>query len=118
MQYLIGEAPPSSCGMGESFRSAAATFFSVTGTQSYARLVHSDIFAPKVFSVGSGMKLIVPSKSPPMYSTVDGGVGFFGESGPCTFGFEITPLPFATSKVLPSEVTRTLVGYQPTGMKP
>src|SRR4029453_5194066 len=31
---------------------------------------------------------------------------------------EMIPLPFATSNRLPSGVTRTEVGYQPTGMKP
>src|SRR5215813_12347524 len=30
----------------------------------------------------------------------------------------MTPLPLATSKRLPSGVTRTEVGYQPVGMKP
>ena len=38
--------------------------------------------------------------------------------GPFRFGFEIRPLPLATSNCLPSGVTRTDVGYQPTGINP
>src|SRR4051812_30340321 len=38
--------------------------------------------------------------------------------GPRVFGSEAMPFPLATISVLPSRETRTLVGYQPTGMKP
>ena len=34
------------------------------------------------------------------------------------FDFETSPFPFATSNRLPSGVTRTEVGYHPTGMNP
>src|SRR6266436_9354853 len=38
--------------------------------------------------------------------------------GPLGFAMEITPLPLLTNRCLPSGVTRTEVGYHPTGMKP
>src|SRR2546430_14762902 len=38
--------------------------------------------------------------------------------GPLRFALEIRPFPLATTRRLPSGVTRTEVGYQPTGMKP
>src|SRR5687768_7678011 len=52
-----------------------------------------------------------------MYSrTVVG--GSLPGCGPWRFALGMMPLPLATSKCLPSGVTRTEVGYQPTGMKP
>ncbi len=38
--------------------------------------------------------------------------------GPSGLALEMAPLPLATSRCLPSGVTRTDVGYQPTGMNP
>src|ERR1019366_6912936 len=38
--------------------------------------------------------------------------------GPSGLALGVIPLPLATSRCLPSGVTRTDVGYQPTGMKP
>src|SRR5205823_9203887 len=38
--------------------------------------------------------------------------------GPLRFALEMIPLPLATRRRLPSGVSRTEVGYQPTGMKP
>src|SRR5439155_24643075 len=52
-----------------------------------------------------------------MYSrTVEG--GSLPGCGPLRLALEITPLPLATNNRLPSGVTRTEVGYQPTGIKP
>src|SRR5271156_6130024 len=46
--------------------------------------------------------------------------GFFFSPGfgPCGLAFGVPPLPLATSRRLPSGVTRTEVGYQPVGIKP
>src|ERR1035437_9831446 len=38
--------------------------------------------------------------------------------GPRGLALDVRPLPLATSRCLPSGVTRTEVGYQPTGMNP
>src|SRR3954462_1528493 len=38
--------------------------------------------------------------------------------GPLGFALEVSPLPLATSNCRPSGVTRTEVGYQPTGINP
>ena len=64
------------------------------------------------------MMLKVPRNRPAIYCT-PGSVDLFSPgSGPRGLGLGITPLPLATSKCRPSGVTRTEVGYQPTGMKP
>src|SRR5688572_13030496 len=52
-----------------------------------------------------------------MYSCRLRGAGLPG-NGPRGFAAEVAPLPFATSSVRPSRVTRTLVGNQPVGIKP
>src|SRR6266498_3998811 len=53
-----------------------------------------------------------------MYSrTVAGGCLPPG-CGPLRLALGMMPLPLATSRCLPSGVTRTDVGYHPTGMKP
>src|ERR1041384_6290416 len=45
--------------------------------------------------------------------------GFFTPGcGPGGLGLDVRPWPFATSKWRPSGVTRTEVGYHPTGMNP
>src|SRR3982750_1565326 len=64
------------------------------------------------------MMLNVPWKSRPMYSTVGLDVLFTPGCGPSGLALEMIPLPLATSRCLPSGVTRTEVGYQPTGMNP
>src|SRR5271157_988185 len=48
-----------------------------------------------------------------MYSVV-----FLPGAGPRGFAFGAPPLPLATSRCLPSGVTRTDVGYQAVGIKP
>src|SRR5579863_5887404 len=62
------------------------------------------------------MMLSAPLKRLPMYSVL--ALFFFPGTGPLGFAREASPFPFATSKRFPSGVTRTEVGYQPTGMKP
>src|SRR5439155_19135048 len=64
------------------------------------------------------MMLKVPRKSRPMYCTVGSAELLMPGCGPCGLALEIVPLPLATSRCLPSGVTRTEVGYQPTGIKP
>src|SRR5216110_2813963 len=64
------------------------------------------------------MMLNVPRKSRPIYCTVGSAELLMPGCGPCGLAREIVPLPLATSRCLPSGVTRTEVGYQPTGMKP
>ena len=61
--------------------------------------------------------LSVPRNRPPIYSRTLGGGSLVG-CGPFRLALEISPLPLATSKCLPSGVTRTEVGYQPTGINP
>src|SRR5438034_7318488 len=39
-------------------------------------------------------------------------------SGPCGLASDIVPLPLAMYRRLSAELKRTLVGYQPVGMKP
>src|SRR5688572_23097668 len=52
-----------------------------------------------------------------MYSRTVGG-GSLPGCGPWRLALGMMPLPLATSRCLPSGVTRTDVGYQPTGIKP
>src|SRR5215212_10111903 len=59
----------------------------------------------------------VPCINPAMYSFTVAGTSR-PIAGPLRLLLEINPLPFATNNFLPSGVTRTLVGYQPTGMNP
>src|SRR5579859_702434 len=62
--------------------------------------------------------LKVPRNNPAMYcSTELVGVGTPG-CGPSGLGNEVRPLPLATRSCLPLGVTRTEVGYQPTGINP
>src|SRR5436309_10690308 len=53
-----------------------------------------------------------------MYWTVRSSGLLIPGCGPSGLALGRMPLPLATSRCLPSGVTRTLVGYQPTGMKP
>src|SRR3954463_3186391 len=63
------------------------------------------------------MTLMAPGKRLAIYScTVEGGC--LPGWGPLRLDFEIRPFPLATSKCLPFGVTRTQVGYQPTGINP
>src|SRR5437899_8622081 len=59
----------------------------------------------------------VPRKRPPIYSRTLAG-GSLAGCGPWRLALGMSPLPLATSRRLPSGVTRTEVGYQPTGMNP
>src|SRR5437764_1586011 len=59
----------------------------------------------------------VPWNRPPMYSRTLAG-GSLPGCGPLRLAFEMIPFPLATNKRLPSGVTRTEVGYHPTGMNP
>src|ERR1051325_9800574 len=63
------------------------------------------------------MMLKVPWSRPAIYSCTLPG-GSLPGCGPYRFDLGRIPLPFVTSKCLPSGVTRTEVGYQPTGIKP
>src|SRR6478609_3709244 len=117
MQYLMGDGAPLFRGIGERSRFVAAICRAISGTQEKARCVQSASFFVASAPLGSGMKLIVPWKRSPMYS-----VRLIGSlrpgCGPLRFDLEMRPLPLATISVAPSFETRTLVGYQPTGMKP
>src|SRR5579859_5891496 len=62
------------------------------------------------------MMLSVPGNKSAM--CVVGGPPFRPGTGPVGFGLDVSPFPLATSRCLPSGVTRTEVGYQPTGMNP
>src|SRR3954452_10577713 len=53
-----------------------------------------------------------------MYSSIVPAAFFFPGCGPLRLALELNPLPLVTSSCLPSGVTRTEVGYHPTGMKP
>ena len=53
-----------------------------------------------------------------MYCTVASVLTLTPGCGPSGLALEVSPLPLATSRCLPSGVTRTDVGYQPTGMNP
>ncbi len=64
------------------------------------------------------MTLSEPGKSLAMYSTTELVWLLTPGCGPRGFAREALPLPFATRSCLPSGVTRTEVGYQPTGIKP
>src|ERR1035437_146523 len=114
MQYLIGLGLPISVGIGLSdkrdFNAPTSVF---KGVQAKASAIHAASCASSFLPLGRSMMFNVPRKSPAMYSAV-----FCPGCGPCGFARDEIPFPFATNKCLPSGVTRTLVGYQPTGMKP
>src|SRR5207249_1074254 len=59
----------------------------------------------------------VPRNRPPMYSRTLAG-GSWPGCGPYRLALGMIPFPLATNRRLPSGVTRTEVGYQPTGMNP
>src|SRR5664280_17295 len=88
----------------------------LSGAQRYASAVQAAICEAALDARGSSMMLRVPRSNPAMYSGVDSppGMGW----GPCGLASGIIPFPLATRSVLPSGVTRTEVGYQPTGIKP
>src|SRR5581483_7504861 len=115
---LIGDGSPSLPGTGLPAGAVPRTAVAEgTGQQAYAVLVHAPNWTVRSFSAGRGMKATVPCIKPPMYSCRLRGVAVPGK-GPRGFAAEVTPLPLATTSVRPSRDTRTLVGYQPTGMKP
>src|SRR5438552_19097034 len=67
---------------------------------------------------GSSIMLSVPKNRPAMYSRTGAGGSSFPGCGPSRFGLDETPFPLVTKRCFPSGVTRTEVGYQPTGMNP
>src|SRR5262245_29022401 len=64
------------------------------------------------------MTLSVPRNSRAMYCTVGFVLLLIPGCGPIGLATGMTPLPLATNRLFPSGVTRTDVGYHPTGMKP
>src|SRR5215469_15219569 len=64
------------------------------------------------------MMLKVPFSSLAMYCVVGSSVFLTPGWGPSGLALGVIPFPLATNKCLPSGVTRTEVGYQPTGIKP
>src|SRR5260221_8241456 len=62
------------------------------------------------------MMLRHPGNKVAIYS--DAAVDFLPGTGPFGSAFDVKPFPFATSRRLPSGVTRTEVGYHPTGINP
>src|ERR1041385_3680058 len=118
MQYLIGLASPTRAGIGLSGARWARTGRSAcTGLQRDARAGQSASCSFNFSPWGRSMIPNVPRNRPPMYSRTLAGGSRVG-CGPWRLAFEMIPLPFATNRYLPSGVTRTDVGYQPTGMKP
>src|SRR6266850_5603499 len=119
MQYLIGDASPGFAGIGLSAGRAALTAPSaLNGLQRYASAVQAASCFSKSFRDGRSIMLNVPRKSRPMYCTAGSAELLTPGWGPSGFALEMVPLPLATSRCLPSGVTRTEVGYQPTGIKP
>jgi hypothetical protein len=62
--------------------------------------------------------LKVPWNSRAISCTAGPSEGFTPGCGPSGLALGVIPLPLATSRCFPSGVTRTDVGYQPTGMNP
>src|SRR5215472_1212291 len=62
--------------------------------------------------------LSVPRNSRAMYCTVGLDELLIPGCGPSGLANDVIPFPFATNRCLPSGVTRTDVGYQPTGINP
>src|SRR2546421_1561310 len=118
MQYLIGPESPAWTGTGLSGARFAVTRRSDwTGAQRYASVVQVASCPLNLSPGGRSMISSVPWNRPPMYSRTLAG-GSLPGCGPLRFAFEMMPFPLATSRCRPSGVTRTEVGYQPTGMKP
>ena len=63
------------------------------------------------------MILSVPLNRPPIYSRTDAGSSRMG-FGPFALSREASPLPLVTKIFWSPSAKRTLVGYQPTGIKP
>src|SRR6267142_2933644 len=99
-------------------RGAVTGAEALSGLHRYASAVYSFICFSNFAREGRSMTLSVPRKRLAMYSTVRLLFVLTAGCGPSGFAFGIIPFPFATSRCLPSAVTRTDVGYQPTGMKP
>src|ERR1044071_1306943 len=118
MQYLIGLASPTLEGIAFSAALTPVGARSArTGLQRYAWAVQAPSCSFNLSSAGRSMMASVPRNRPPMYSRTVAGASRPG-CGPFRFDREISPFPLATSSRLPSGVTRTDVGYQPTGMNP
>src|ERR1035438_7655464 len=62
--------------------------------------------------------LRVPWNSRPINCTVVSVGTLTPGCGPFGVALDVSPFPLATSRCLPSGVTRTDVGYQPTGINP
>src|SRR5262249_15511002 len=119
MQYLIGLDAPMAAWMGLLVSGAVRTARSpLNGLHWYACRVQTANFCSSFGRDGRSMLLKVPWNSPAIYCTtecVGAGTPGCGHSG---FASEVTPLPLATSNCFPLGVTRTDVGYQPTGINP
>src|SRR6266568_3584149 len=119
MQYWIGDGSPGFAGIGLlDGRPALTAPSALSGLQRYASAVQTASCCSRSFRGGRSMMLKVPRKSRPMYCTVGSAELLTPGWGPLGLALEIVPLPLATSRCLPSGVTRTEVGYQPTGIKP
>src|SRR5882672_4889792 len=115
----MGHGWPGVSGIGLSEARGAVTFAEASsGLHRYASAVYSFNCFSNFAREGRSMTLSVPRKRLAMYSTVRLLFVLTAGCGPSGLAFGMTPLPLATSKCLPSVVTRTEVGYQPTGMKP
>ena len=118
MTWRIGPAPPTRAGIGlPRERDVATSGRGGAGEHLRTRSVCSAKYSGAFSFVGNFTIPSVPWKSPPMYSRRPPGNSRPG-CGPCRLAFEVTPLPFATRRYCPSGVTRTDVGYHPTGTNP
>src|SRR6267378_3377181 len=116
MQCLIGLGSPGRTGTG--FPSGRVVLTCASGRRGVhfrTSAVHAAIGDVNCFRDGKSMMLNVPRSSLPIYCSLD----LLGNGcGPFGLAIAMLPLPFATSSWRPSGVTRTDVGYHPTGMKP
>src|ERR1017187_5304224 len=111
--------PGGSWGLGFFAGRCAETLASdLSGLQRYACAVKPASCASNSLRGGRSMMLRVPWNSRPMNCTSWSVERLTPGCGPSGLALGVIPLPLATSRCLPSGVTRTDVGYQPTGMKP
>src|ERR1035441_374097 len=105
--------------MGLSAGRCAETLASaLSGLQRYACAVWPISGASNALRGGRSMMLKVPWKSREISCTFGSVPELTPGCGPRGLALGVRPLPLATSRCLPSGVTRTDVGYQPTGMNP
>src|SRR5678815_3984612 len=116
MTYLIGETSPTLKGIGEGFTFGGGATGARFGRQRKDSAVHRAICGANLSAAGKSTKATVPWNSWPMYSLTPPGA--FNRGPTWRLAFDVVPLPLATNSRFPSGVTRTEVGYQPTGTKP